>query len=166
MLACTITQRSSSRESPPRRAQAIHHRIPKSKKEKSAKTYLPLFHIILLGLILLRQLIEDFIHVVRVGFELRQDVADGALDQHAVDHAEALAVAGQRCEGFEDQSGEEFVSSELQGDSTVLNRECRDVGDGVMLAFFAGYGDFSFGMLSQDCSRHSGRGMSTTDLES
>lgn len=123
---------------PPRRAQAIHHRIPQSKKEKSAETYLPLLHIILLCLILLRQLLEDLVHVVRVGLELRQDVADGALDQHAVDHAEAFAVAGERCEGFENQSGEGFVSSEFQEGSTVMDCECRAVGDGAMLAFFGG----------------------------
>jgi len=54
-------------------------------------TNLPLLHVVLLGFVLLRQLDEDFVHVVRVGLQLREDVADGALDEHAVDHAEAFA---------------------------------------------------------------------------
>lgn len=61
---------------------------------ETSKTYLPLLHVILLGLVLLRQLNEDFVHVVRVRLQLRKHVADCALDQHAVDHAETFAVAG------------------------------------------------------------------------
>lgn len=104
----------SSRSNSPEGLKRFIPTTPHSKKEKSPRTYLPLLHIVLLSLILLRQLLEDLVHVVRVGFELRQDVADGALDQHAVDHAEALAVAGQRCEGFEDQSGKGFVSCQFE----------------------------------------------------
>lgn len=72
---------------------------------KTRETYLPLLHVILLGLVLLRQLDEDFVHVVRVRLQLRKHVADGPLDQHAVDHAEAFAVGGERSEGVEDESG-------------------------------------------------------------
>lgn len=68
-------------------------------------TYLPLLHIVLLGLVLLREFHKDFVHVVGIRLQLREHVADCALHQHAVDHAEAFARAGEGCEGVEDESG-------------------------------------------------------------
>jgi len=64
------------------------------------KTHLPFLHIILLGLVLLGQFHEHFVHVVRVGLQLRQHVADRTLHEHAVDHAEALARGWKGGEGF------------------------------------------------------------------
>ena len=70
-------------------------------KEKGGElTHLPLLHVVLLSLILLGQLDEHFVHVVRVGLQLRQHVAHGALDQHAIDHAEAFARRREGREGL------------------------------------------------------------------
>lgn len=70
------------------------------------RTHLPLLHVVLLGLVLLRQFDEDFVHVVRVRLQLGKHVADGAFNQHAVDHAEAFAVAGEWGESVKDEPGE------------------------------------------------------------
>jgi hypothetical protein len=70
-------------------------------KEKGGElTHLPLLHIILLGLVLLGQFHQHLVHVVRVGLQLRQHVADGAFHENAVDHAEAFAVGWEGCEGL------------------------------------------------------------------
>jgi len=69
---------------------------------------LPLFHLILRLLILLDQVVQDLLQAIRVCLKGRHDVGDGALDEDAVDHAEALAGAGEGVKGFEDESvGEE-----------------------------------------------------------
>jgi len=63
-------------------------------------THLPLLHIILLRLVLLGQLHEHLVHVVRVGLQLRQHIANSTLDEYAVDHAEAFAGGREGSEGF------------------------------------------------------------------
>lgn len=65
-------------------------------------TYLPLVHFFLLPLVLLEQIIEHLLEALGVGFQGWDDVLDCALDEHAVDHAETLAVAGKWGERLED----------------------------------------------------------------
>ena len=69
-----------------------------------SQAYLPLFHLILLSLVLLDQLLKGFLQAIRVGFQDGDNLFDGALCEDAVDHAETFSVAGEGLEGFEDES--------------------------------------------------------------
>ena len=65
--------------------------------------YLPLLQVVLLGLVLLDQVVEHLLQPLCIRLEGGDDILDGALHQDTVDHAEALAVAGQRLQGFENE---------------------------------------------------------------
>src|SRR4051794_21520577 len=68
--------------------------------EMAVPTYLPLFELVLLGLVLLDQVVENFLEALGVGLEGGDDILDCALHQHAVDHAEALAIPGKGLQGL------------------------------------------------------------------
>lgn len=56
-------------------------------------TYLPFFQLILLCLVLLDQVIKDLLQSLGVCLEGGNDILDGPLHQHTVDHAKAFATA-------------------------------------------------------------------------
>lgn len=93
--------------------------------KSDTKTYLPLLHVVLLSLVLLCQLDEHLVHVVRVRLQLREDVPNGALDKNAVDHAEAFAVGGEGGEGVEDEPGSRCVSGYTIGRDFERQWKCR-----------------------------------------
>lgn len=72
---------------------------------KKGKTYLPFFQVVLLGLVLFDQIVEDLLQPLGVGLEGGLHILDGPLYQDAVDHAEALAVARERLQSLEDEPG-------------------------------------------------------------
>ena len=85
----------------------IHQHAPNTLKTETGKeerdrgtTYLPILHLILLRLVLLDQLRERLAQPVRVGLQDRHHFLHRALREHAVDHAEAFAVARERDERF------------------------------------------------------------------
>ena len=65
-----------------------------------ARTYLPFLHIILHGLVLLQQIVQNLPQPFRVYLECRHDLLDRPLDENAVDHAEALAILWEGLERF------------------------------------------------------------------
>lgn len=65
--------------------------------------YLPLLQVVLLGLVLLDQVVEHLLQSLGIRLEGGDDILDGALHQHAVDQAEALAVARERLQCFENE---------------------------------------------------------------
>lgn len=66
-------------------------------------TYLPLLQLILLCLVLLDQVVQDLLQPLSVCLEGGNDILDGPLYQHAVDHAEAFAVARKGLQGVKDK---------------------------------------------------------------
>ncbi len=65
--------------------------------------YLPLLELILLGLVLLDQVIQDLLQPFGVGPQGGYDILDSPLHQDAINHAEALAVAGKRVQGLKNK---------------------------------------------------------------
>jgi len=66
---------------------------------------LPLLHLLLLPLVLLNQILQHLAQTLRVRLECWHYVLNSTLDEHAINHAEAFAVAGKRSQGFEDEPG-------------------------------------------------------------
>lgn len=67
------------------------------------KTNLPFLQFLLLLLILHKQFLQHLAQTLRVRLQRRHDILDRALNEHAVNHAEAFAVAGEGSQGFEDE---------------------------------------------------------------
>lgn len=82
--------------------------------------YLPLLQVVLLGLVLLDQVVEHLLQPLGVRLEGGDDILDGALHQHAVDQAEALAVARERLQCFENEPvlGATSDASEMSGETS------------------------------------------------
>ena len=57
--------------------------------------YLPLLHIILLPLVLLNQLVQNFPQSFRICFKGRSDVFHRLFNQDSINHSKALAVVGK-----------------------------------------------------------------------
>jgi hypothetical protein len=66
--------------------------------------YLPLLQVVLFGPVLLDQVVEHLLQPLGIRLEGGDDILDGALHQHAVNQTEALAVAGERLQSFENES--------------------------------------------------------------
>lgn len=73
------------------------------------KTHLPLVHFILLRLVLLQQVVQDLLQAFRIRLERRHNLLDCPLHQNAIDHAEALPLAG---EGLQSLKHEPVVQNE------------------------------------------------------
>ena len=66
--------------------------------------YLPLLELVLLGLVLLDQVIQDLLQPLGIRPQGGHDILDGPLHQDAIYHAEALAVAGKGVQGLKNKS--------------------------------------------------------------
>lgn len=58
-------------------------------------TRLPLLHIVLFTPVLLDEILQHFLQAVGICLQSRQNIADGSLDEHPIDHPETLTISGQ-----------------------------------------------------------------------
>ena len=75
-------------------------------------SYLPLLHFILLFLVLLYQVIQNFGQTLGIDFQGRNDILHGSLDENPVNQTEALPVLGERGQGLENQSDGQMAVSQ------------------------------------------------------
>jgi hypothetical protein len=69
---------------------------PVSECVAAGPSYLPIFKLVLLELVLLNQIIQNLLQPLGVGSEGGDHLLDRPLYQDAVDHPEALAISGKR----------------------------------------------------------------------
>jgi len=66
-------------------------------------TYLPLVHLLLLRLVLLQQILQNFLETFRVCLQRWYHILHRPLHQHAVNHAETLPILGEGLQSLENQ---------------------------------------------------------------
>jgi glycopeptide antibiotics resistance protein len=69
----------------------------------SSITYLPLVQVVLFRLVLLHQIIQDFLQPVLISLQCGNNILDCSLHQDSVYESEALAIFGQRFQSVQDE---------------------------------------------------------------